>query len=192
MSAKKQGQLLEAFIACFSKFDEMREYKAWDSTVWQLRSGEADKDGRYPWAPLKSSTDASLLEPLYAKLPGRFPALYERLVLTYRWAQVDLGSLRLMPNPPGEDLSGLIEAIQQNNPMGPTLSKAGYIQFGRGPDSNFDPVCFDLKSRKKYNRECKIIMLDHEEILCNYRIKVVSELAPSFEQLVQDTIERAR
>ena len=75
--------------------------------------------------------------------------------------------------------------------MAPTLLEAGYIQFGRGPDSDFDPVCFDLKSRKKYNRECKIVKLNHEEILCNNRIKVVSELAASFEQLVRNTIERA-
>ena len=104
MSAKEQYQLIDDFIACFSKFDEMREYKAWDSTVWQLRSGEADKEGKYPWVPLKLLTDPALLDPLYAKLSGRFPALYERLVLTYRWAQVDLGSFRLLPNPPGEDL----------------------------------------------------------------------------------------
>jgi hypothetical protein len=55
---------------------------------------------------------------------------------------------------------------------------------------DYDPVCFDLKSRKK-NREFSIVKLDHEEILCNERIKVVAELAPTFEQLVKTTIEVA-
>jgi hypothetical protein len=31
----------------------------------------------------------------------------------------------------------------------------------------------------------------HEEILCNERIKVVAELAPTFEQLLRTTIEAA-
>jgi hypothetical protein len=49
---------------------------------------------------------------------------------------------------------------------------------------------FDLKSRKK-NREFSIVRVDHEEILCNERTKVVAELAPTFEQLVKTTIEVA-
>ena len=70
------------------------------------------------------------------------------------------------------------------------LLKNGYIPFGKGPDIDYDPVCFDLKSRKK-NREFSIIKLDHEEILCNERLKVVAELAPTFEQLVVNTINAA-
>jgi len=70
------------------------------------------------------------------------------------------------------------------------LPKSGYIPFGKGPDIDYDTVCFDLKSRKK-NREFSIVKLDHEEILCNERIKVVAELAPTFEQLVRTTIEFA-
>ncbi len=55
---------------------------------------------------------------------------------------------------------------------------------------DYDPVCFDMNSRKK-NREMRVVKIDHEEILCNYRVKVVAELAPSFEALVLQTIEAA-
>ena len=54
---------------------------------------------------------------------------------------------------------------------------------------DYDPVCFEIKSRR--NRDYRIVKIDHEEILCNYRIKVVSEIAPSFRALVLQTIERA-
>jgi hypothetical protein len=37
-----------------------------------------------------------------------------------------------------------------------------------------------------------VIQLDHEEILCWGRLKVVKELAPSFRHLVGEAIERAR
>jgi len=65
----------------------------------------------------------------------------------------------------------------------------GYIPFGKGAYCDYDPVCFAVKSRK--NRDYRIVKIDHEEILCNYRIKVVSRLAPSFRALVLQTIERA-
>ena len=55
---------------------------------------------------------------------------------------------------------------------------------------DYDPVCFDLSSRKK-GGEYRIIKIDHEEILCNDRLRIVSELAPTFEQLVLKTIEQA-
>jgi hypothetical protein len=68
--------------------------------------------------------------------------------------------------------------------------KNGYIPFGKGSDMDYDPVCFDLTARKK-NREFEIVKLDHEEVLCNERIRVVAKLAPTFEQLVEDTIASA-
>jgi hypothetical protein len=70
------------------------------------------------------------------------------------------------------------------------LGPAGFIQFGRAPGGHFDPVCFDTKSRNG-KKDCRIVRIDHEEVLCNYRVKVVEEIAPSFERLVTDTIQRA-
>ena len=67
---------------------------------------------------------------------------------------------------------------------------AGYIQFGKGPGLEYDPVSFDLKSRNK-NGDYRIVKIDHEEILCNNRIKLVAELVPSFEHLVRQTIDQA-
>jgi uncharacterized surface anchored protein len=62
-----------------------------------------------------------------------------------------------------------------------TLIPNGYIPF-EGTDIDYDPVCFDMSSRK--NRDYRVV--DQEEILCNYRVKVVSELRSS-----RKTIERA-
>lgn len=44
--------------------------------------------------------DTAGLEGIYAQLPGRFPKLYERLLLSYQWEDVDLSSiLRKSPAP---------------------------------------------------------------------------------------------
>ena len=131
-----------------------------------------------------------MLDPLYAKLPARSPPLYEQLVLTCRWADVSLGSYRLIGNPLGPDLSGLLDKMLKDKFLSACLLKNGYIPFGKGPDIDYDAVRFDLKSRKK-NREFSIVKLDHEEILCVERIKVVAELAPTFEHLVKTTVELA-
>jgi hypothetical protein len=69
------------------------------------------------------------------------------------------------------------------------LLKNGYIRFGRAAVGHYDPVCLAIKSRK--NRDYKIVRIDHEEVLCSLRIKVMYELAPSFRVLVLKTIERA-
>jgi hypothetical protein len=69
------------------------------------------------------------------------------------------------------------------------LIKNGYVQLAKAMGGHYDPVCFDSSSRK--NRDYRIVKIDHEEILCNYRIKVVSEIAPSFRALVLQAVERA-
>lgn len=179
------AQLIERFVATFETFDAMHVDEA--SPAWQLAI-ERKHDDAKPWAPLKTITAPSLLEEVYAKLPGRFPPLYERLVLSYRWAEVDLGTYRLLANPPGPNLTGLVQQMSQDSGLWEALLPAGYVQFGRGPDIDYDPVCFDTNSQGK-GGDCRIVKIDHEEILCNYRITVVAELSPSFEKLVLQTIK---
>jgi hypothetical protein len=53
-----------------------------------------------------------------------------------------------------------------------------------------DPVCFDIKSGTN-SKDYRIVKIDHGEILCDYRVKVVKEIAPSVRHLVLQTIERA-
>jgi hypothetical protein len=187
----REPDLLEQFVATFAKFDEMMSSPDDDPVAWELKIREPDQYGFIERRPAKAATNPQLLDPLYVKLPARFPPLYEQLVLSYRWAEVDLQSFRLLANPPGADLGGLLAEIQKDKGLTESLIPAGYIKFGKGPDMDYDPVCFDLKSRTK-RKDYRIVKIDHEEILCNYRVKVVAELAPSFEQLVRQTIERAK
>jgi hypothetical protein len=186
----QKSELLEQFVASFQQLDDMVVFEGTDPVAVQLAVGEPDSYSYRRWRPLEARSDPSLLEPLYAKLPARFPPIYERLVLSYRWAEVDLQSFRLLANPPGADLSGLLTEIERDEGLTESLIPAGYIKFGKGPDVDYDPVCFDIKSRTK-GKDYRIVKIDHEEILCNYRVKIVAELATSFEQLVRQTIERA-
>jgi hypothetical protein len=185
------AELIEKFVASFSKLDEMTvRAQESDPVAWELRSGEVTEYGWSRWLPVNAKSSRTLLDPIYAKLPARFPPLYEELVLSYRWAKVDLELFRLLANPLGPDLSGLAASITADRRLQESLVPAGYMQFGQGPDIDYDPVCFDIKSRSK-NGDYRIVKIDHEEILCNFRVKVVSELAPSFYELVRRTIQLA-
>jgi hypothetical protein len=184
-------ELIEQFVASFEKLDEMAEFPEIVPLVRQLAVGSPDSYGRLHWRPMKIHTDPSQIELLHTKFPARLPPLFEQLVLSYRWAEVDLQSFRLLANPPGPDLSGLLGEMAKDPAFRKSLPPAGFIQFGMGPDMDYDPVCFDIRARTK-SKDYKIVKIDHEEILCNNRIKVVTELAPSFEQLMLQTIDRAK
>jgi hypothetical protein len=181
--------LIDRFVASFEELDDMSANELLDPVAWQLATGELDRYGCKRWRPIRMNTARAALEPIYAKLPAAFPPLYEQLVLSYRWAEVDLQSYRLLANPAGPTLSGLLEEMSKDSAIWNGLRAAGYVQFGKGPDMDYDPVCFDFARRKK-SRDCRIVKIDHEEILCHDRVKVVAELAASFEQLVLRTIYR--
>jgi hypothetical protein len=188
--SQQESSLIDRFVSTFEILDDMT---AWDTDPVALSLAVGLPDQYYGfkhWKPVRIETLERHLEPLYSKLPARFPRLFEGLVLAYRWTEVDLEFYRLLPNPPGEDLGGLFAAMSKDRFMWKCLIDAGYIRFAMGPDIDYAPVCFDISSRTK-NRDYRIVKIDHEEILCNNRIKVVAELAPSFQQLVENTIQLA-
>ncbi len=68
----------------------------------------------------------------------------------------------------------------------PTLHRNGFLQFGLPHETNYDPVCFDMKRRSR--ADAPIVQLDHEEILQQNRIRIVQEIAPSFTQFMNRAI----
>jgi hypothetical protein len=187
-SSKEQQLLVDRFVASFERFGDLTVYDT-DPIAQQLVTGDPDLRGYRYWRPNKASTDHSAIDRIYADLPGRFPPLFELLLLCYRWAEVDLRLYRLIANPPGRDLDGFLEQISRDAGLWKCLKPSGFMHFGRGPDNDYDPVCFDMRSRKK-NGDCRVVKIDHEEILCNDRVKIVSELAPTFQQLMLRTIDQ--
>src|SRR5262249_44612083 len=164
-----EASLVERYVACFEKLGELIANENSDVASKQLAIGDPDQWGERQWRPVLANSKVSSLEKIYSELPGRFPPLFERLVLSYRWAEVDLQLYTLIANPPGRGLRALLREMSSDSFMWQCLVEAGYIRFGKGPDYDYDPVCFDLNSRKK-NNDCKIVKIDHEEILCNDRV----------------------
>jgi hypothetical protein len=193
------AELVEAFVAGFSRGEPLVLFRelslpAGVRTVdvaplltepWHE---EADEDigGWAAWTPLRVQTPADALKTLYDVVSGPLPSLYEQLILAYQWAEVDLDKYRLLPNFP-PPLEGLVSRLRSDDVIFRVLSSRGFVQFGMGPDVDYDPVCFDL-SRRSSDGDCAIVKLDHEEILINQRIRVVATLAGTFRQLMLETI----
>lgn len=133
-------------------------------------------------------TDASALEAIYAIIPIRFPSLFEKLLLSYRWYGADTGLFRIFQNPPGEDLSEFLSNMQKDKTMFEICLQNGFVMFGLGPDLRHDAVCFDVR-KSAHGRKYPVVKLDHEQILCNSRIKIMENLARNFDELVRQAIE---
>jgi hypothetical protein len=99
---------------------------------------------------------------------------------------MELKSFWLLPNfPPA--LDGLAKAMKSDAVMFRVLTSHGFVQFGRAPQYNYDPLCFDLNSRSP-DGDCPIVQFDHEEILIHERLSLIAVLADSFRKLIQQTI----
>jgi hypothetical protein len=90
--ARNEVELLSKFVQSFS-----------------VDGGQPEFEGE-PVTP--QMTDSFALEAIYRIIPIRFPALFEKLLLSFRWYGADIGLFRIFPNPPGEDLSFMAESIQ--------------------------------------------------------------------------------
>jgi len=159
-----------------------------DAFVSACTVQEADRDSHEYWLPVACATEPQHLVPLYAKLPGRFPPLYERFALSYRWPLVDLPMLSLLANPQGPTLGGLLAEMRQDKGLWEELAPRGLIPFGRGGGGSYDPVFFDTRYRHG-DGDCRVVQIDHEEILCSFRIREVAEIADSFRRLVLAVVE---
>jgi hypothetical protein len=147
--AVTNSDLLREFVDTFVRLDERRLSRRFDidGDVLSVLDAPWDEEGWSTWSPIKREVPRLALAEDFSVLSGGpLPPLYEQLVLSYRWAEVDLGRVRLLSNlPPG--LKGVAGAIRRDRGLYDALSPAGYLQFGRGPHGDYDPVCFDLARR---------------------------------------------
>jgi hypothetical protein len=187
----EDAELLRKYVETFGTWDDMIAFE-WDPPHQELvvapGPGSA-ADDFVRWQPLPWTTPVAAVEELEAMLPHSLPPLYRELILGYRFLQVDLDRYDLLANPPSDGLGGLSKEIFRDKGLSEVLLENGFIQFGRGSGSSYDPVCFDTSMRLP-NGEPAVVRLDHEQILCYGRIKVVERLAPSFRELNEDTIDQ--
>lgn len=139
--------------------------------------------------PIREDENVSRLSALQEKLPKRLPQSFASLLSRYSFPAFDVLGVSLFgweseTNPYIEEASGAKGSLSE------LLIPAGYLQIGRPDTGDFDAICFDLRGKAK-NREYGIVQVDHEEILCNRKIRVSAELWGSFVNLVESALSSA-
>jgi hypothetical protein len=70
-----ETSLVERFVTSFEKLDEMTAIENLDPIAWQLTVGDPHPQFGYKhWRAIRVETPAECLEPVYFKLPARFPS----------------------------------------------------------------------------------------------------------------------
>lgn len=144
-----------------------------------LRIGLPDKNGQFMWSIIKANFNQWIPD-LEQKLPMRFPPSYDSFISRYIFPAFEFGPVFLFGNTGSEIHSELKDKIFRDKAIADQLLPAGYLQFGNPHEGNYDPVCFDTN-----NNQYPIVQIDHEEILCRSRIRVVKVIAPSFLKLIE-------
>ncbi len=165
-------KLIQQFVDSFAKLDDMLLLESnYPELVVDQTAEDWETWNTIPvWQPASISTPLEALDSLYNAIGGGpLPCLYEALVLSFRWLEVDLKVFQLFANPPGEGLEGLINSISQSQYSTESLLFPRYIPFARAGAGLHDPVCFDI-SQMSDQLDCPIVRIDHEALLCDSKI----------------------
>jgi hypothetical protein len=131
---------------------------------------------------------APWIEEFERKLPKALPQSFRSLFTRYSFESFNLCSLTLFGNTGALNVDDFVVASVADKNLCATLSPAGYIQIGRPDTGDYDPICFETKEPRQ-NREFPIVRIDHEDVLCNWRLKVREQVAPSFFAFVERYLE---
>src|SRR5215467_11453100 len=136
--------------------------------------------------PIRAEDNASRLRAFEKKLPKRIPQSFESFLSRYSFPAFDVVGITLFDwDSDANQYSA--EASAPKNSLSELLIPAGYVQIGRPDTGDFDAICFDL-SHQAQNREYRVVHVDHEDILCNGKVRVTGELWPSFVKLVESAL----
>jgi hypothetical protein len=160
------------------------ETKFPDQLPEELRTSPAEY-GMFHWT-IRPAASNPWVEELAQKLPQNWPKPFKSLIDRYGFCDFEVGPLMLFANSGHELFYELSNCVFKDKNLFPTLHKNGLLQFGLPHETNYDPVCFDMKLRNR--ADAPIIQVDHEEILLRSRIRVVREIAPSFAEFMQRAV----
>jgi hypothetical protein len=133
--------------------------------------------------PLRKENNQARLEAFEAKLPRRLPTSFASFLSRFSFPAFDVLGISLFGWESNSN-SYTEEACAAKGSLSELLLPAGYVQIGRPDTGDFDAICFDLNDQNQ-NREYRIVQVDHEDILCNSRVRVSGERWRSFTKLVE-------
>jgi hypothetical protein len=136
--------------------------------------------------PIRADENASRLRAFEEKLPKRLPQSFESFLSRYSFPSFEVLGIALF-RWDSDSNAFITEASAPKNSLSELLIPAGFVQIGRPDTVNFDAICFDLNHHAQ-NREYRVVRVDHEDILINWRVRVSGDLWPSFVKLAESAL----
>jgi hypothetical protein len=134
-----------------------------------------------------ASEDAIWLADVERELPFPLPPTLRSLVSRYLFPSFDAGPLTFYSV--GCDRNRYTTefriAMRGDAIMWPFLLERGFLPFAKPGGGNYDPVCFDFRDSPRKN-EPAVVRIDHEEILCYDRLRVLEVMAPGFDVMLEE------
>jgi hypothetical protein len=151
------------------------------------RLPESEWPDAFHWQVVPSA-EARWLSEVEARLSFQLPPTFRSLIARYVFPSFEVGPLTLYSvgvSEPDESGMEFRLAIFKDPFMSPFLFKNRLMPFARPADWSYDPVCFDFRSPNRKS-EPAVLRIDHEEILCNERLRVVETISPAFHELMEE------
>jgi hypothetical protein len=140
-------------------------------------------DSWFDWK-IAPSSRVDWIESLEARLPARLPRSFRSLANRYEYPAFSLGPILLFANTAEHVDYELRDEIWKDKGLSDILQQNGLLHFGRPATGSYDPICFQAGERTG-SQEYEVVRVDHEEILCNSRIRITERIARSFFHFVE-------
>ena len=137
---------------------------------------------------IESYADIDWVTEIINRLPTKYSPSFMSLISRYIFDDIEVGNLWFYANRGDQEWDELSRAIFRDAIIFKFTSSNGFLHFARPLDGSYDPVCFDIRNRKK--REYPVVRLDHESILISEKISIIEILYPSFLELMNEYISR--
>jgi SMI1 / KNR4 family (SUKH-1) len=134
-----------------------------------------------------ASDGASWLAEVERQLPFPLPPTLRLLVSRYLFPSFDAGPLMLysVGCDRNEYTTEFRVAMRGDAIMWPFLLERGFLPFAKPAGGSYDPVCFDFRGSSR-KTEPAVVRIDHEEILCYDRLRVLEIMAPGFDVMLEE------
>ncbi len=134
--------------------------------------------------PIEPSLNINWIDEIIRRLPAKYPPSFMSFISRYVFDGFELGKLNFFANRGSGKNSELSDAIFEDKIIFEVTSSNGFLFFARPEGGSYDPICFDIRNRKK--REYPVVKLDHESILVSEKISIVENVYPSLLEFVNE------
>jgi hypothetical protein len=130
-------------------------------------------------------TSPSMAGDLETRLSFGLPYLYRKLIDAYEFFPFEIGSIEFFGSFGGKDDPDDISSRLFLDPAFVSVLLPGRLfHFARPATGSYDPLCVDLSTPGA--TDGPIVQLDHEAILCSSKVRVVTRVARSLQQFMED------